>query len=73
MEAYREFLWVAAPYALLVIGVLFLAICILKIILYRREKKQTSKPQDVSRYEELLKLDEEETPNDGIGNGRVHT
>lgn len=73
MEAYREFLWVAAPYALIFIGVLFLAIGILKIILYRREKKQTSKPQYVSRYEELLKLDEEETPNDGIGNGRVHT
>lgn len=73
MEAYREFLFVALPYALIFIGVLVLAIIILKIILYRREKKQTSKPQDSSRYEELLKLDEEETPNDGNGNGRVHT
>ena len=73
MEAYREFLWAAMPYALLVIGVLFLAIIILKIILHFREKKQTSKPQDTSRYEELLKLDEEVTPNDGVGNGTVHT
>lgn len=73
MEAYRKFVWVALPYALLVIGVLFLAIIILKIILHFREKKQTSKPQDTSRYEELLKLDEEVTPNDGVGSGTVHT
>ncbi len=71
MEAYREFLWEAMPYALLIIGVLLLAIIILKTILHFREKKQTSKPQDTSRYEDLLKLDEEETTNDG--NGTVHT
>ena len=73
MEAYREFLWEAMPYTLLIIGVLLLAIIILKTILHFREKKQTSKPQDTSRYEDLLKLDEEETTNDGIGNGTVHT
>ena len=73
MEVYRQILWASMPYALLIIGVLLLAILILKIILHFREKKQTSKPQDTSRFEDLLKLDEEETPSDGIGNGAVHT
>ena len=61
------------PYALLVIGIVFLVIIVLKILLHFHEKKQTSKPQDTSQYEELLKLDEEEKANDGIRSGTVHS
>lgn len=71
MEAYREILWAVMPYALIVIGVIFLIIIVLKILLYFHEKKQTSKPQDISRNDELLKLDEEIGQNDGNGSNTV--
>lgn len=73
MDGYRKILWAAMPYALIVIGALFLVIIVLKILLHIRDKKLTSKPQDTSRYEELLKLDEEEKANDGNGNSTVYT
>ena len=72
MEAYRSFLWTAMPFMLLFIGIVFAVIIVLKILLHIRDKKLTSKPQDTSRYEDLLKLDEEKRTNDGNGSNTVY-
>jgi len=66
MEAYRNFLWSAMPFMLLFLAAVFLVIIVLKILLHFRDKKLTAKPQDTSRYEDLLKLDDEDPPNAGI-------
>ncbi len=51
MDGYKNFLIAAAPYIIGFFVVVLILIIILKIALYFREKKLSSKPQEFNRFD----------------------
>ncbi len=55
-----EFLLSAAPFIIGFFAIILIAIIVLKILINRREKKLTSQPQKINRFD----LEDEELNND---------
>lgn len=59
-----NFLLSAAPYIIVFFVVILAFIAVLKIVLYHREKKLSSKPQNINRFDIDICQEEEKEGND---------